>query len=222
MINFTLNNEQKTFNGDPKLSLLTYLRETEGIVSVKDGCSGQAACGACLLEIDGKPALSCVTPMQKMEGKHIVTIEGFPESLRRNLGRAFVEKGAVQCGFCTPGFLSRAKILLETNPDPTRKEIVHALRFNLCRCTGYVKIIEAIEFAAEQIRKKQNISLTNPGKVGSRQPKYDAYEKAIGTDAFISDMRMDNMLFGALKFSDHPRASEFLRPATYPENATSV
>jgi selenium-dependent xanthine dehydrogenase len=206
MINFQLNGEKKTFDGDPKLSRLAYLRQLEGIVSVKDGCSGQAACGACLLEIDGKPALSCITPMKKMDGKHTVTIEGFPESLRRNLGRAFVEKGAVQCGFCTPGFLSRAKILLETNPDPTRKEIVHALRFNLCRCTGYVKIIEAIEFAAEQIRNKRKISLTNPGKVGSRQPKYDAYEKAIGTDAFISDMRMDNMLFGALKFSDHPRA----------------
>jgi selenium-dependent xanthine dehydrogenase len=206
MIQFTLNNEKKIFTGDPKLSLLTYLRETEGIVSVKDGCSGQAACGACLLEIDGKPALSCITPMKKIDGSQVVTIEGFPEDLRRNLGRAFVEKGAVQCGFCTPGFLSRAKILLETNPDPTRKEITHALRLNLCRCTGYIKIIEAVEFAAEQIRNKQTISLTNPGKVGSRQPKYDAYKKAIGTDAFISDMRMDNMLFGALKFSDHPRA----------------
>jgi selenium-dependent xanthine dehydrogenase len=206
MIHFTINSEKKSFSGDPKLSLLAYLRETEGIVSVKDGCSGQAACGACLLEIDGKPALSCITPMKKVDGAQVVTIEGFPEDLRRNLGRAFVEKGAVQCGFCTPGFLSRAKILLETNPDPTRKEIMHALRFNLCRCTGYVKIIEAIEFAAEQIRNKQKITLTNPGKVGSRQPKYDSYEKAIGTNAFISDMRIDNMLFGALKFSDHPRA----------------
>ena len=206
MINFQLNGEKKTFGGDPKLSLLAYLRQLEGIVSVKDGCSGQAACGACLLEINGKPALSCITPMKKMDGKHVVTIEGFPKSLRRNLGRAFVEKGAVQCGFCTPGFLSRAKILLETNPHPTREEIMHALRFNLCRCTGYVKIIEAIELAAEQIQEKNEIELVNPGRVGSRQPKYDAYAKAIGTSMFINDMRMDNMLCGALKFSDHPRA----------------
>lgn len=188
------------------MSLLTYLRETEGIISVKDGCSGQAACGACLLEIDGKPVLSCITPMKKIDGAQVVTIEGFPENLRRNLGHAFVQKGAVQCGFCTPGFLSRAKILLQTNPRPTRAEIIQALRFNLCRCTGYVKIIDAIEFAAEQIRRKRDISLTSPGKVGSRQPKYDAYEKAIGTRAFITDMHIDNMLYGALKFSDHPRA----------------
>ena len=222
MIQFTLNNEKKTFDGDSKLSLLTYLRETEGIVSVKDGCSGQAACGACLLEIDGKPALSCITPMRKIHGAQVVTIEGFPETLRRNLGRAFAEKGAVQCGFCTPGFLSRAKILLEINPHPTREEIIHALRFNLCRCTGYVKIIEAIEFAAQQIRAKQNISLTHPGKVGSRQPKYDAYEKAIGTNAFITDMRIDNLLYGALKFSDHPRARVIKIDTTAAQNLEGV
>lgn len=206
MINFTLNGEKKTFDGDPELALLTVLRESEGIVSVKDGCSGQAACGACLLEVDGKPVLSCITPMKKIEGRQVVTIEGFPESLRRTLGRAFAEKGAVQCGFCTPGFLARAKILLATNLRPTRDDIIKALKFNLCRCTGYVKIIEAIELAAEQIRNKQQITLANPGKVGSRQPKYDAYAKAIGASAFINDMRIDNLRYGALKFSDHPRA----------------
>lgn len=206
MIKFVLNDKKKTYDGDPKLSLLTYLREMEGIVSVKDGCSGQAACGACLLQVDGQPTLSCVTPMQKIEGARIVTIEGFPESLRRTLARAFVEKGAVQCGFCTPGFLARAKILLETNADPTRGDIIHALRFNLCRCTGYVKIIDAIELAAAQMRQKREISLANPGRVGSRQPKYDAYAKAIGASAFIDDMRVEHMLYGALKFSDYPRA----------------
>ena len=180
MVQFQLNGLEKKFNGDPQTSLLTYLREIEGIVSVKDGCSGQAVCGACLLEVNGKPTLSCATPMKKMDGASIVTIEGFPESLRRTLGRAFAVKGAVQCGFCSPGFLSRAKILLDSNPNPTRKEIIQALRFNLCRCTGYVKIIEAIEMAAEHIRQKREIEVENPGRVGERQPKYDAYEKAIG------------------------------------------
>jgi aerobic-type carbon monoxide dehydrogenase small subunit (CoxS/CutS family) len=206
MIEFILNGEKKTYDGDPKLSLLTHLRENERIVSVKDGCSGQAACGACLLEVNGKPTLSCITPMKKIAGSSIVTIEGFPEDLRRTLGRAFVEKGAVQCGFCTPGFLSRAKILLQTNPDPSRTDIIQALRINLCRCTGYVKIIDAIELAARQIRQKQEITLARPGRVGSRQPKYDAYAKAIGNSAFIDDMRVENLLYGALKFSDHPRA----------------
>lgn len=201
---------------------MNYLRETEGIVSVKDGCSGQAACGACLLEINSEPALSCITPMKKIDGARVVTIEGFPENLRRNLGRAFVEKGAVQCGFCTPGFLSRAKMLLETTPHPTREEIIHALRFNLCRCTGYVKIIEAIEFAAEQIRMKREISLTNPGKVGTRQPKYDAYDRAVGTKAFITDMHIDNMLYGALKFSDHPRARVIKIDTAAAENMEGV
>jgi selenium-dependent xanthine dehydrogenase len=222
MIRFSLNGISRAFNGDKELPLLNYLRETEGIVSVKDGCSGQAACGACLLEINSEPALSCITPMKKIDGARVVTIEGFPENLRRNLGRAFVEKGAVQCGFCTPGFLSRAKMLLETTPHPTREEIIHALRFNLCRCTGYVKIIEAIEFAAEQIRMKREISLTNPGKVGTRQPKYDAYDRAVGTKAFITDMHIDNMLYGALKFSDHPRARVIKIDTAAAENMEGV
>lgn len=207
MITFNLNGSETTFDGDPKISLLHYLREIEGIVSVKDGCSGEATCGACLVEMNGEPALSCVTPMEKVNGARIITIEGFPQSLRQTLGRAFVAKGAVQCGFCTPGFLSRAKILLETNPQPSREEIVHALRFNLCRCTGYVKIIDAVELAAEHIRKGLELKLPNAGKVGANQPKYDAYNKAVGNSAFIDDIRIDGMLHGTLKFSDHARAN---------------
>ncbi|MGD9283425.1 MAG: selenium-dependent xanthine dehydrogenase [Desulfobacterales bacterium] len=206
MIKFNLNGAETSYDGDPKQSLLNYLRETAGIVSAKNGCSGEATCGACLVEVNAKPVLSCVTPMQKVDGARIITIEGFPVSLRKTLGRAFVVKGAVQCGFCTPGFLSRTKILLEHNPQPSRQEIIKALRFNLCRCTGYVKIIEAIELAAEHIRNNQKIRFTASGKVGSSQPKYDAYDKAVGRSAFIDDMRIDGMLHGVLKFSDHPRA----------------
>ena len=206
MIRFNLNGSEISYDGDPKMSLLNYLRETAGIVSVKNGCSGEATCGACLIEVNAKPALSCVTPIQKVNGASIVTIEGFPESLRQTLGRAFVVKGAVQCGFCTPGFLSRAKILLANNPQPSRHDIIQALRFNLCRCTGYIKIIDAIESAAEYIRKNKELRLSGTGKVGTSQPKYDAYNKALGRSAFIDDMRIDGMLHAALKFSDHPRA----------------
>ncbi len=205
MIKFTLNGVDISYDGDHKRSLLNYLRETAGIVSVKNGCSGEATCGACLVEVDAKPALSCVTPMRKLDGASIVTIEGFPASLRQTLGRAFVAQGAVQCGFCTPGFLSRSKILLENNPQPSRQEIIKALRFNLCRCTGYIKIVDAIELAAEHLRNNQEIQLTASGKVGTSQPKYDAYDKAVGRSAFIDDLRIDGMLHGALKFSDHPR-----------------
>ena len=206
MIKFNLNGSETTFDGDPGMSLLKYLRETAGIVSVKNGCSGEATCGACLVEMNAKPALSCITPMERVNGASIVTIEGFAESLRQTLGQAFVAKGAVQCGFCTPGFLSRAKILLETNPHPSRHDIIHALRFNLCRCTGYIKIIAAIELAAEHIRNHLDFKLTHPGKVGSRQPKYDAYNKAIGNSEFIDDIRINGMLHAVLVFSDHPRA----------------
>ncbi len=206
MIKFNLNGSETTFDGDPGMSLLKYLRETAGIVSVKNGCSEEATCGACLVEMNAKPALSCITPMERVNGASIVTIEGFAESLRQTLGRAFVAKGAVQCGFCTPGFLSRAKILLETNPHPSRRDIIHALRFNLCRCTGYIKIIAAIELAAEHIRNHLDFKLTHPGKVGFRQPKYDAYNKAIGYSEFMDDIRINGMLHAVLVFSDHPRA----------------
>ena len=206
MIKFSLNGSEASYDGDPKISLLKYLRETVGIVSVKNGCSGEATCGACLVEMNAKPALSCITPMEKVNGTSLVTIEGFPENLRETLGRAFVAKGAVQCGFCTPGFLSRAKILLETNPQPSRRDIIHAFRFNLCRCTGYIKIIDAIELAAEHIRKNLELRLSSTGRVGSSQPKYDAYNKAIGHSEFVDDIRIDGMLHGALKFSDQPRA----------------
>ena len=104
MIAFALNGRKAEFSGDGKTSLLTFLREEKGITSAKDGCSGQAACGACLVEVGGKAALACSTPMHKVAGKEVLTLEGLPESLLRTLGRAFVSKGAVQCGFLHSGF----------------------------------------------------------------------------------------------------------------------
>ena len=222
MIKFNLNGSEASYDGDPKISLLKYLRESAGIVSVKNGCSGEATCGACLVEMNAKPSLSCITPMEKVNGARVVTIEGFPEGLRQTLGRAFVAKGAVQCGFCTPGFLSRAKILLETNPQPSRSDIIHAFRFNLCRCTGYIKIIDAIQLAGEHIQKNRALRLSSTGKVGSSQPKYDAYAKAIGRSEFIDDIHVDGMLYGALKFSDHPRAKVLKIDVSAAENIEGV
>jgi aldehyde oxidoreductase len=207
MITFILNGKEKIFNGNENLSLLKYLRDYEGLISIKDGCSCQAYCGTCMVEIDGKAVLSCVTPMKKLQGTSVITIEGFPDELKLTLGRAFVEKGAVQCGFCTPGFLMRTKILLEINLNPSKEDIINALKFNLCRCTGYVKIIEAIQLAAESLRNKKEIELKkHDGKIGSRLPKYNSYETAIGNRPFVCDLKFDGMLFAALKFSDHPRA----------------
>ncbi len=206
MISFTLNNQPKNFSGDENLSLMKYLREIEGITSVKNGCDGQAACGACMVEMNGKPVLSCVTPMKKVDGANVVTLEGFPEKLKETLARAFVKKGAVQCGFCTPGILTRTKILLEENPNPTETEIRRALRFNLCRCTGYQKVVEAIKLGIDAFRQGRSIEIEAPGRVGTRHPKYEAYERALGRAPFVDDLRFEGMVFGALKFSEHPRA----------------
>jgi selenium-dependent xanthine dehydrogenase len=206
-VHFNLNSIAKTFEGDENLSLLKYLREYEGLTSPKDGCSCQAYCGTCMVELNGKAVLSCVIPMKKVNGGEVVTIEGFPEHLKDLLGKIFVEKGAVQCGFCTPGFLMRTKVLLEANPNATRKEIIDSLKFNLCRCTGYVKIVDAIEFAAKVLRGEERfIPKPQTGKVGTRYPKYQAFETAIGFRPFVCDLKFDGILHGALKFSDYPRA----------------
>jgi len=206
MITFTLNGKETSFSGDEKISLLRHLREEQGLTSVKDGCSGQAACGACLIELEGKPALACATSMKKVAGKSIITIEGFPEKVRRTLGRAFVAKGGVQCGFCTPGIISRTKILLENNPNPSRAEVTKALRANVCRCTGYVKIIDGILLAAKALRENLEIDWEKRTGIGYSYPKVEAYEKALGTSPFIADMKLEGMCHGALKFNEHPRA----------------
>lgn len=207
MICFTLNGVVKKYEGDGNLPLLKYLRNIENITSVKDGCSCQSACGACMIEVNGKAKLSCVTLMKTLEGAQIISMEGIPEKIRDVIAKAYVEKGAVQCGFCTPGFIMRTKVLLQDNPNPSRDEIAVALNQNLCRCTGYVKIIDAIEFALQSIRDNQTIEFSDSsGKIGKSYPKYQAYETAIGKRNFVGDMHFDDMYFGALKFSDHPRA----------------
>ncbi|MFH2128750.1 MAG: selenium-dependent xanthine dehydrogenase [bacterium] len=204
---FTLNGKTIGFDGDSQLSLLSFLREQQHLTSVKDGCSGQGACGACLVEMNGKAVLACRTLMETVAGASIVTIEGFPPRLRETLARAFVEKGAVQCGFCTPGFLSRTRILLQSNPDPTRQEIIKALAPHMCRCTGYVKIIDAILLAALALRENREIELPDTGPLGESLPKYDAYRKAIGQSDFVADIRRKDMVHGALVFSAHARAT---------------
>ncbi|CAM2059791.1 Selenium-dependent xanthine dehydrogenase [Desulfovibrionales bacterium] len=222
MIKLHINNRPFQFEGDPRTSLLTFLRLDLGLTAAKDGCSGQATCGACLVEVNGQAAMACSTQLGRLEGARVVTIEGFPEFLRRVLGRAFADKGAVQCGFCTPGFLTRTKTLLADNPNPTRAEVVHALRFHLCRCTGYVKIVDAILEAVVSLRcggESNNIGIsgedTDTGPevgVGMARPKRSAAARAIGAVPFLDDLgirhdlALAEMVYGALRFTDHPRA----------------
>ncbi|MHC1778564.1 MAG: selenium-dependent xanthine dehydrogenase [Lentimicrobium sp.] len=207
MIQFRLNGHNIRYNGNPETRLLHFLRLEEKITSVKDGCSCQGACGACMVEINGEAKLSCMTQLGKLENAEVNTLEGIPGEIRDVLAKAFVEKGAVQCGFCTPGFLMRTKILLQKNPDPTREEIKHALTLNLCRCTGYVKIIDGIAEAARRLKLKKVADKPEiEGHVGTSYPKYEAYEMALGKRKFVNDLDFDGMVHGALLFSEHPRA----------------
>jgi aldehyde oxidoreductase len=207
MICFLLNDRKTEFTGDPESTLIHFLRETEGITSVKDGCSGEGICGACMVEIDGKAALSCTKKMKYLKGASVITMEGIPDQVRNVIAKAYVEKGAVQCGFCTPGLIMRTKVLFEQNKNPSREEIKKAINLNLCRCTGYVKILCAIEEALKQLRTGQASAPAEPeAGIGKSYPKYKANETAIGKRQFVDDMRFEGMLHGVLRFSDHPRA----------------
>jgi len=207
MVQFTLNGQTTLYSGNPDTTLLKYLRLEKYITSVKDGCSCQGACGACMVEINGEAKLACLTPLKKLENATVNTLEGLPENVRDILAKAFVEKGAVQCGFCTPGFLMRTNVLLRKNPSPTRDEIKQALTLNLCRCTGYVKIVDAIHEAAMRLKNEAATSGTNlSGMVGTSYPKHESYQMALGQRLFVNDLHFDYMLHAALYFSDHPKA----------------
>ena len=207
MIRFTLNGTEKTYTGDTERSLLDYLRKEEGITSVKDGCSGEGTCGACTLEIDGKARQSCVTKMRRLDGANILTLEGTDAYIKDTIAKAYVNKGAVQCGFCTPGLISRTKVLLDKNNNPTHEEIQKAIKPHVCRCTGYKKIEEAVVYAAEAVREHKELEIhKTSGKIGEAHPKYQAYETALGNRDFVDDMHFEGMLYSALKFSEYPKA----------------
>jgi len=206
MISYTLNGINRTFSGDLEETLLDHLRLEHKITSAKDGCSGQGVCGACTVEIDGKPKLACRTKMKDLEGAVINTTEGLPKEFRSTIGKNFAEKGAVQCGFCSPGMIMRAKGLYNVNKTPTRPEIVKAITPNICRCTGYVKIVDAIDETFKELNGKGSENKDKSALIGKPYPKYQAVETALGDRDFVDDMHFDGMVHGVLKFSDHPRA----------------
>ena len=150
---FTVNGKPYEVLIEPHMTLLEVLRDHLELTGTKHGC-GIGQCGACTVIVDGKPTLSCLTLAVTVKDKDIQTIEGLPEeNILHPIQEAFVDHGAIQCGFCTPGMIMSAKALLDKNPNPTKEEINAALAGNLCRCTGYVKITEAVSIAAETIRK---------------------------------------------------------------------
>ena len=155
-ISFTLNGDKVTAEVPPGWTLLNTLREYFELTGPKEGC-GAGECGACTVIVDGEAVNSCIYPIPEAEGKSVTTIEGVAgkDGTLHPLQKAFIENNGVQCGFCTSGMIMSAKALLDHNPDPTEDEIRTSIAGNLCRCTGYVQIVESIEKAGEMIRQKK-------------------------------------------------------------------
>lgn len=151
---FVLNGESVEIESDPSRTLLDVLRTDFGLTGTKSGC-GEGDCGVCTVLLDGKAVNSCLTLLGKVEGKEVTTIEGLARDGRLHpLQEAFIEYGAIQCGFCSPGMILSAKALLDENPTPSEDEIREAIAGNLCRCTGYTKIVEAIEATTRRIERE--------------------------------------------------------------------
>lgn len=186
--------------------LIDVLRNDCNLKSVKDGCS-EGACGTCTILVDGKTVKACVQKVSRFEGKSILTVEGLSEREQQVYVYAFGEAGAVQCGFCIPGMVMCAKGLLDQNLTPTRKEAAYAIRNNICRCTGYKKIIDAILLAAkifrEDIRELHTDDITG---VGQRVHRIDVPEKVLGYGEYVDDMEVDGMIYGSAVRSAYPRA----------------
>ena len=219
-----------TLNGSPAeapggTSLLEWLRGTAGLTGAKNAC-GEGICGACTVLVDGAPFASCIMPIEKVAGKSVLTIEGIERGEMSLYERAYVEAGAVQCGYCTPGMVMSTKALLDKNPEPSEKEARAALRRNICRCTGYAKIVDAVMRAAEARRREvaqgadfvggqtAGPALTSApaatsaadAGLGSRLKRVDAAIKARGEAKYVDDLVAPAMLHAAVLRSPYARA----------------
>ncbi|MEQ8842138.1 MAG: molybdopterin-dependent oxidoreductase [Acidimicrobiales bacterium] len=183
--------------------LLAALRDELGVTSPKDGCSPTGQCGCCTVLVDGKARVSCQTSMEKSEGAEIVTLEGIDPEERDRMAASFAAHGALQCGFCTPGILIRTKAMIDKKgSELTRDGAARLLGAHLCRCTGYTKILDAVEaLAAGEV----SVAIAPKG-VGSRGVKYEAAELSLGDRPFIDDMMPEGLLHGAVRLADHARA----------------
>ncbi|MBR2281074.1 MAG: selenium-dependent xanthine dehydrogenase [Spirochaetales bacterium] len=202
-IDFTVNGKPVSVERDVKL--LRFLRDTLHLTSVKDGCS-EGACGACSVIIDGRLVRSCSVLTSEVAGSSIITVEGIPADEMEIYVSSFGDAGAVQCGFCTPGMVMCAKALLDENPDPTEKDIRHAMRNNICRCTGYAKIVRAVQIAAERRKGLYDIRDDRSWRIGTRVPRVDVRDKVTGKGQYPDDIYIDGMLYVVAVRSKYPRA----------------
>lgn len=203
---------QFTVNGQPcssekDMRLIDYLRDELRLTSVKEGCS-EGACGTCTVIADKKKVKACVFKLSKMDGKSITTVEGLTDREKEVYTHCFAEAGAVQCGFCIPGMVISAKVLLDENLNPTREDVKKAIRGNICRCTGYAKIEEAILMAAEYFRENKPVPAAKVEtlKVGQRFKRLDAAEKVLGSGEFVDDIVLPGMVYAKALRSAYPRA----------------
>ena len=189
--------------------LLRYLRDELRLTSVKDGCS-EGACGTCTILVDGKAVKACVLSTKRAAGKEIVTVEGLSEAEREAFVYAFGAVGAVQCGFCIPGMVMAGKALLDQNPNPSEAEIKQAIRGNVCRCTGYKKIIEGIALAGAILRGEASVDpALEEGEdygVGARAFRTDVRDKVLGRGEYCDDLYLDGMAHASAVRSQYPRA----------------
>ncbi|MGA2612185.1 MAG: selenium-dependent xanthine dehydrogenase [Spirochaetia bacterium] len=211
MVRFTLNGAPVVAEGGG--SLLLWLREQAHLTAAKNGC-GEGTCGACSVIVDGALRTSCTLALDRLQGKTVLTVEGIAGPEMDCYELAFAEAGAVQCGYCTPGMVMAAKVLLDANPAPDERQVRAALRKNLCRCTGYAKIVNAVLLAA---RCRQALASGAParaglagtaagGGVGQRLSRVDAAAKVRGSARYVDDLSEPGMLYGAALRSPHPRA----------------
>ncbi len=202
MTDFILNGSPAQASADHE-HLLAALRDELGVMSPKDGCSPSGQCGACTVLVDGKARVACQTSMDKTADSEVLTLEGVDADERSRYATAFAAFGALQCGFCTPGIIMRTKSMIDKKgTDLTREGAARLMGGNLCRCTGYTKVLDAVVALAQN----EVPVAVQPKGVGSRGIKYEALDLSLGDRPFIDDMVPAGLLHGAFKLSDHARA----------------
>jgi len=206
-VSLTLNGENIAADVGRETTLLRFLRDEMGLTGTKEGC-GTGHCGACLVLVNGRPVKSCLLKLTLVAGKRVETIEGLrPNGELHPVQAAFLAAGAVQCGFCTPGMIMAAKGLLAVHPDPTDEEIREGLGSNICRCTGYVKVIAAVKLASRWMKHPEEMAVGVPGLgLGRSVPDLDGEAKVKGRLLFAGDMYFKGMLYGKVLWSEHPHA----------------